>query len=1497
MANSKPTAAQASPDTYAQQGIRAVSRKVRLFTLLDALVCPDSHADFILSSMMEDLRLFVPGNGREREIVEMRREIRDTMGGPYTRRDDIYTHDDECRNEDMVPSQRFLLCCKAVEDPELLIYLKRFCVSKTTLSTPEGMSVAQIVALYQNTETVFRERYNRSPMPAPRRLHFQNCEPSVEWLRRLRPSLQSFVLGEYINCLYTSDYVSPLLGAGLALLHQGDLKATGCDAAATGVFLGWAGIWHEAEVIAEGMDQGTPQQRELNRVGRQIMRGSCELLMGHAAALGLLRDAIDTFRRLQGMKQEVHFGMHIGLARNLARFLYGEAADRVDMREDIDVLTRNATPEGESNVFGASGFRAIMALDALRNGDTRLARQYVDEPPVREDNALAAVLYYSARLHLDLICGRDLGELRRWHERTRFLPVMNRFFADILRAALPEEERALVRAAIIPTGTLDVTKLVRVTSAWEMRLTALEELVHEADSQETATRREKRLVWIIDYAAKMATPVEQTLTSRGVWSRGTKVAIKKLLEKGATIDWLKPQDNRIIAAAQSSRQRARSDYQLSLEVACEAMVDHPFLAEDLGGGELRFIKMSAGVLEYALKEQGESVILTTGNQDLAEQLAAADIYTSYLFTRDEEHNIYFHRLNAWTRKFTSVIRDGLEMPRTAMPRIIGLTKSHAFRLQAEDITAEELPTISHPVMQVEQTDEGFRAVFGVRPFGHAGTPFYPTGEGPRNPLASITVAARQPAEPAAANEAPAEPSLPVQPRRPRRGSRRTRQKDFLDYLEKGEDSAAEELETPAPRAPAAGTPAAEADAPGQRVEGNELAEDAPEEEPQEARSGRVVKTVRVRRDFPEERDQFTDLVMACPALQDNLEGRRWFSGDPEDVLNLLDQVRQAPVPCTVEWPRGGAIKLGRTLSARAMHIRIEKKEDSDWFGLTGDVQIDEKRFISIRTLLNALRGSRFVSLGDGEYLALTDELRRRLSDLRLVLTEDQKADGFLVSHLAAGAVELALADMEVQTSPAWEMSVERMHKAFAATPEVPRRLQASLRDYQREGYEWMQRLAIWGVGACLADDMGLGKTLQTIAVMLNQAANGPCLVVAPTSVCANWEAEIERFAPSLATRRLGTTGREATVKRMKKNEVLVVGYGLLTNVEGILDSRTWAMVVFDEAQALKNADTKRARAGRSIQADFRVALTGTPIENRIDDLWSLFNTINPGLLGTWEDFRRRFGDGRPGGASNRALRALIRPFILRRLKSSVLNELPARTEQNVLVEPNEKELVFYESMRRAAVDHLASVEDNTKRFQILAALTKLRRACCHPGLADADMAGMEKESSKTERFMEIVQELVEGGHKVLAFSQFTTYLAQIRAGLDERKIAYQYLDGATPEKERRARVAAFQEGQGDVFLLSLKAGGTGINLTAADYVIHLDPWWNPAVEDQASDRAHRMGQKRPVTIYRMVMAHSVEEKILALHAQKRELAADFLEGTDTGVSAMSEEDLLNLLRD
>jgi SNF2 family DNA or RNA helicase len=342
----------------------------------------------------------------------------------------------------------------------------------------------------------------------------------------------------------------------------------------------------------------------------------------------------------------------------------------------------------------------------------------------------------------------------------------------------------------------------------------------------------------------------------------------------------------------------------------------------------------------------------------------------------------------------------------------------------------------------------------------------------------------------------------------------------------------------------------------------------------------------------------------------------------------------------------------------------------------------------------------------------------------------------------------------------------------------------------------------------------------------------------------------------------------------------------------------FATLVVDEAQALKNPSTRRARAARHLNAGFRIALSGTPLENHLGELWSLFAIIFPGLLGSWDQFRERFAAPIERGKdpdANAALSRVLRPFLLRRTKQEVARELPPRTEIQVPVALSEEEWTLYEDARLAAVAEVSQqgkgLRNEQQRFQVLAALTRLRLLASHPRLYDGQS---RVTSSKMRRLLELLEELRSEGHRALVFSQFTSHLELVQEELERAGFTYQYLDGSTPAASRAERIQAFQEGAGEVFLISLKAGGTGINLTAADYVIHLDPWWNPAVEDQATDRAHRIGQTRPVTVYRLIARGTIEEQILSLHSDKRALVAGVLEGTNAA-ARLSTRDLLALL--
>jgi len=661
------------------------------------------------------------------------------------------------------------------------------------------------------------------------------------------------------------------------------------------------------------------------------------------------------------------------------------------------------------------------------------------------------------------------------------------------------------------------------------------------------------------------------------------------------------------------------------------------------------------------------------------------------------------------------------------------------------------------------------------------------------------------------------------------------------------------------------------------------------------------KRLQTQRDLKQERKLSEEIQDLCPSLGGQAEETQecqWLAPDAETSLEVLLELHELGDKALVEWPQGEKFKLLGQAGLGRFSLKLQQQRD--WFSVSGELTLDNGEIVNMQRLLELTAGSRskFIRLDENRFLALTDAFRKRLDDLRTYSEKhgkDQRLNALALPVLEEIAEEVG----EFKGDAAWRKQIERLREAEQFQPKLPSTLQAELRDYQREGFEWLSRLAAWGVGACLADDMGLGKTLQAIALILTRAGEGPTLVVAPTSVCFNWQNELLRFAPTLNVRYLGSGDRQQTVDSLKPWDLLICSYGLLQQeaVGELLAGAKFRTIVLDEAQAIKNPATKRSQQAMALQGEFKLVTTGTPVENHLGELWNLMRFANPGLLGSLESFNRRFAGPIERSQDREAkhrLKRLIQPFILRRTKSQVLNELPPRTEIELQVELSEKEATFYEALRRKLMDELTAgtgpIED--KRFQVLAAITKLRRACCNPQLVAPDL-GLA--SSKLELFGEVLDELLDNRHKALVFSQFVDHLAIIRAHLDEKGISYQYLDGQTPAAERKKRVEAFQEGQGDVFLISLKAGGVGLNLTAADYVIHMDPWWNPAVEDQASDRAHRIGQQRPVTVYRLVAKGTIEEQIVSLHRQKRDLADSLLEGGEIS-GKIGAEDLLQLMR-
>jgi hypothetical protein len=622
-----------------------------------------------------------------------------------------------------------------------------------------------------------------------------------------------------------------------------------------------------------------------------------------------------------------------------------------------------------------------------------------------------------------------------------------------------------------------------------------------------------------------------------------------------------------------------------------------------------------------------------------------------------------------------------------------------------------------------------------------------------------------------------------------------------------------------------------------------------------------------------------------------------FFEDPHDCLALLETLQQQTSIAVVEWPEGERFKVKQ--SATFSQLSLSVKAKGYWFELSGELKVDENTVLSLKQLLELSSKSkgRFVELGNGEFMALSAEFKKRLDELTMYADVDKS--NVKINKFAVPAIEeLTESVGSFHSDKAWKDFQKKITENQNTVYTVPVNLQAELRPYQEEGFYWLARLADWDAGACLADDMGLGKTLQALALLLHRAEKGPALVICPASVGANWAAETERFAPSLNILTLRNNHREEVLENLAPFDILIITYGILQSEEDRLSQINWTTVVLDEAHAIKNNQTKTSKAAMTIKADFRLILTGTPIQNHLGELWNLFNFINPGLLGSLKKYNERFVNPvlKYGStAEKNLLKKLIAPFILRRTKSNVLDELPPKTEITKIVELSDEETAFYEALRRQAIENIETSDGPTgqQHLKALAEITKLRLACCNPLLVNKNI---DIPSSKLNTFVEIVDELIENKHRALVFSQFIGHLSIVRNKLEEKNISYQYLDGSTPIDDRAKIVKDFQSGKGDLFLISLKAGGLGLNLTAADYVIHLDPWWNPAIEDQASDRAHRIGQNRPVTIYRLVAKDTIEEKIIKLHHSKRDLADSLLEGSDQSAK-LNTEDLLNLLKE
>jgi superfamily II DNA or RNA helicase len=614
--------------------------------------------------------------------------------------------------------------------------------------------------------------------------------------------------------------------------------------------------------------------------------------------------------------------------------------------------------------------------------------------------------------------------------------------------------------------------------------------------------------------------------------------------------------------------------------------------------------------------------------------------------------------------------------------------------------------------------------------------------------------------------------------------------------------------------------------------------------------------------------------------------------------------------------RGWDVQFSAYVGLKPLIFRTETwkaeiiEEGRGWFSLSAGFEIDGESF-DLQPILAALVGNRFLEvtegkpkgqefmifLPDGRGLALPVGRFRKILTTLGELLQFKFTDGPIKMAKLDAALLAEDDTIEVEAVPEEVKELGNRLTDFERIDRVPepKGLQATLRDYQRDGYHWIQFLARYGLNGILADDMGLGKTLQTLAHLLAEKQSGksegrPSLVIAPTSVVENWQREAAKFAPSLRVLILQGSDRRRRFAEIPHSDLVLTSYALVSRDLETFLSHRFHLFALDEAQHIKNPGAQVTQAVCQLDAKHRLCLSGTPIENNLGELWSLFNFLMPGLLGTQENFNETFRNPieKNGNQGKRtALAARVGPLILRRTKHDVAKELPPKTEILHTIELNDAQKDLYETVRATMdkqVRQALELQGQQSQIVFLDALLKLRQICCHPQLLAAQDASVP--SNKFDHLIDLLDTLRQEGHRVLLFSQFTSMLAFIEAHLESIDCPYLKLTGAT--KNRQDLVERFQGGEGEVFLISLKAGGTGLTLTGADIVIHYDPWWNPAAENQATDRAYRIGQDKPVFVHKLICKGTVEERIQQMQQRKHTLATDLLSGATQQLSLTPE---------
>ncbi len=1210
---------------------------------------------------------------------------------------------------------------------------------------------------------------------------FRDAEIGMPWLSTRPPSVQVEIFSDRMQRLFTTGEPPGGMAEMAAYFHT-TLDNPDYFRAASQLVnydilsLDFAGARQSARAILQEYPEAS-----------EVAEGSIAFLEGRGReAVAHFNAAITIIKKAEGRKK-ANLPAISGVLHILSLLSVEDAALLPTAKDALGFLQRSKAIPGsitslEILILYQEGLSAQAATRAGVLPDT----------PDSKDAFSRALTTLAVHIVSPKVLASRHAEIKTcFHSLSGALCVLGAIYAEILKetAADPSPYEAFL-APLRRRGLRPFTRFLEGED-WERKLNALELLVNGPASAVPARPVSKRRVaYFVDTKTRAIQPVEQT-EKGGKWTGRKVIALKRLVDRHPSIDYLTAQDQAVIRTIQTFNHGWGHSVYLSFDFdqAILALTGHPAVFSSRNTQQP--VEVVTITPEVVVKETKDGFRIGLSPKP--------DMREVVLHEESPERWIVINF--APVREVVALVGEKeIAVPTGAKAKVMGILAAQNPRIRVRSLGTgldeETVRADDAPVLQLTPEDNGLRARIAVRPFGPGG-PAYPAGEGAQ----TVT---------------------------------------FF--------------------------------------------------------SGSMRK--RAHRNLDAEKARKLDLIDACPHLAEADDGSNLFIIDSlEESLELMMELQAFPGPHYVEWPEGKTLSVTLPLTAKSFRLSLQRSQD--WFSVDGQLEVDEGVLLEFKDLLEHARAARgrFIKLEDGQFLALTHRLKKQLERLQAVAGVQKGSYRF--HKFGIPAIEEFLGDAgRLDADDSWRKHVEQMRNAALHVPKIPHLLQADLREYQEEGYCWMMRLAQWGAGACLADDMGVGKTIQAIAVMLELARKGPCIVIAPTSVCPNWILELRRFAPALQASLFSTAdGRKEMVDALGPMHVLVVSYTLLHMEADLLSEKKWAMAVLDEAQAIKNADTRRAQASVKLEAGFRLALTGTPIENYLEELWSLFNFVNPGLLGSKESFQKRFvasSSKEQAAESRQTLKALIKPFILRRTKAAVLSELPPRIEKTVSVVLSPEERSFYEALRQVAIERLASLGDGPsgqQKIHILAEITRLRRACCHTRLVQPDVS---LESSKLNVFLDLVEELRRNSHRALVFSQFVGHLQVVREALDTSGIPYQYLDGQSPAASRERSISAFQNGEGDLFLISLKAGGLGLNLTAADFVFHLDPWWNPAVEDQATDRAHRIGQTRPVTIYRLIAQNTIEEKIIQLHQTKRDLAADLLSGAEMAAS-LSNEQLLELI--